>query len=59
MTTPDWWPGEKHAAFTDWALSHGVVANGVTPARFPGRGLGMIATRGIKVREFTFPFNTY
>ncbi|KAJ5624579.1 hypothetical protein N7510_000888 [Penicillium lagena] len=51
MTNPDWWPGEQHAALTDWALSHGVVANGVTPARFPGRGLGMIATREIRKGE--------
>lgn len=43
-------PGEEHEAFTEWALVQGVIANGVTPARFPGRGLGMIATRKIKVR---------
>lgn len=49
MSTPTWWPGEDHAAFTEWALAQGVIANGVTPARFPGRGLGMIATRAIKV----------
>lgn len=49
MEKPAWWPGEDHAAFTEWALNQGVVANGVTPARFPGRGLGMIATQKIKV----------
>lgn len=46
---PDWYPGENHEAFTEWSLSNGVVANGVTPARFPGRGLGMRATRKIEV----------
>ncbi|KAJ5296674.1 Complex I intermediate-associated protein 30 [Penicillium atrosanguineum] len=51
MSTPTWWPGEDHAAFTEWALAQGVIANGVTPARFPGRGLGMIATRAIKSGE--------
>lgn len=45
----DYSPGEEHELFTEWAFSQGVIANGVTPARFPGRGLGMIATREIKV----------
>ncbi|KAJ5613545.1 hypothetical protein N7528_007199 [Penicillium herquei] len=44
-------PGENHDAFTNWALAQGVIANGVTPARFPGRGLGMIATRKIQKGE--------
>ncbi|RAL10564.1 uncharacterized protein BO97DRAFT_393889 [Aspergillus homomorphus CBS 101889] len=48
---PTWWPGEQHEAFTEWALSQGVIANGVSPARFPGRGLGMIATRRIEKDE--------
>ncbi|KAJ5219883.1 hypothetical protein N7468_009087 [Penicillium chermesinum] len=47
----DWSPGGDHEAFTQWALENGVVANGVTPARFPGRGLGMRATRKIKRGE--------
>lgn len=50
---PDWWPGHNHEAFTEWALDQGVIVNGVTPARFPGRGLGMIATRQIKVGDST------
>ncbi|PYH65303.1 uncharacterized protein BO88DRAFT_407932 [Aspergillus vadensis CBS 113365] len=45
---PTWWPGEKHELFTEWAKSQGIVINGVSPARFPGRGLGMIATRKIE-----------
>lgn len=49
MDKPEWWPGEDHEAFTKWAFTQGIIANGVTPARFPGRGLGMIATRKIKV----------
>lgn len=46
---PGWWPGEQHESFTEWAISQGIIPNGVSPARFPGRGLGMIATRNIKV----------
>lgn len=45
----DWSPGEVHETFTKWALENGVIANKVRPARFPGRGLGMIATGSIKV----------
>ncbi|KAL4894164.1 SET domain-containing protein [Aspergillus ambiguus] len=48
---PDWWPGEDHERFTKWALSQGIEMNGVSPARFPGRGLGMIATRDIEADE--------
>ena len=46
---PDWWPGEAHERFTDWAIFQGIIVNGVYPARFPGRGLGMIAMRSIEV----------
>ncbi|RLM01738.1 hypothetical protein CFD26_103576 [Aspergillus turcosus] len=45
---PDWWPGETHDRFTEWAISQGVIVNGIAPARFPGRGLGMISTRAIE-----------
>ncbi|KAE8379225.1 SET domain-containing protein [Aspergillus bertholletiae] len=48
---PDWWPGEEHEQFTEWAISQGIIANGVGPARFPGRGLGMIAKRNIEEDE--------
>ncbi|OJJ43428.1 hypothetical protein ASPZODRAFT_944827 [Penicilliopsis zonata CBS 506.65] len=48
---PNWWPGEAHEKFTKWAISQGVEASGVSPARFHGRGLGMIATRGIEKGE--------
>lgn len=51
MDKPEWWPGEDHEAFTEWALAQGIFTNGVTPARFPGRGLGMMATRKIKVGD--------
>ena len=47
---PDWLPGEEHEQFTEWTISQGVIVNGVGPARFPGRGLGMRATRNINVR---------
>ncbi|KAB8236807.1 uncharacterized protein BDW43DRAFT_225415 [Aspergillus alliaceus] len=48
---PDWWPGEEHESFTEWAISQGIIANGVGPARFGGRGLGMIAKRNIEEDE--------
>lgn len=42
-------PGEEHLAFMQWAVSNGVKINGIVPARFPGRRLGMVATRTIEV----------
>ncbi|KAJ5152977.1 uncharacterized protein N7482_009455 [Penicillium canariense] len=51
MSRPEWWPGEDHQAFTEWAMERGVEVFGVAPARFPGRGLGMTATRKIKKEE--------
>ncbi|KAL2866034.1 uncharacterized protein BJX67DRAFT_152820 [Aspergillus lucknowensis] len=50
MTT-HWAPGEEHELFMQWAISQGVIVNGVAPARFPGRGLGMIAKRNIQENE--------
>ncbi|KAL4750516.1 hypothetical protein BDW72DRAFT_213384 [Aspergillus terricola var. indicus] len=44
-------PGQNHTAFTEWAVSHGIEINGIAPARFPGRGLGMIATQAIQENE--------
>lgn len=43
-------PGEEHEAFKQWVISKGAKINCVAPARFPGRGMGMIATRVIEVR---------
>ncbi|KAL4922197.1 hypothetical protein BDW62DRAFT_78942 [Aspergillus aurantiobrunneus] len=48
---PDWWPGREHELFTQWAVSQGIIVNGVGPAKFPGRGLGMIALRSIQENE--------
>lgn len=42
-------PGEQHTAFMKWAITQNIGINGVEPARIPGRGLGMIATRDIQV----------
>lgn len=42
-------PGEEHTTFTRWAVSHGIKIKGIAPARFPGRRLGMVATRAIEV----------
>lgn len=36
-------------AFTAWSAARGVKTNGVAAHRFPGRGLGIIAERKIKV----------
>ncbi|KAL5045450.1 hypothetical protein BDW71DRAFT_208264 [Aspergillus fruticulosus] len=44
-------PGPNYTEFTDWAVSHGIEINGIAPARFPGHGLGMIATRTIQENE--------
>ncbi|KAL4807604.1 hypothetical protein BDV18DRAFT_106062 [Aspergillus unguis] len=44
-------PAPEHIAFTEWAQSNGIEINGVAPAHFPGRRLGMIATRNIEENE--------
>ena len=49
MSTADDLPGDEHAEFIQWALSEGVDIHAVTPAKFPDRGLGMVATRTIEV----------
>lgn len=46
--------GDSHAAFVRWCKSQGIEIHGVAPAGIPGRGMGMIATRGISVRSTTF-----
>ncbi|KAL4805491.1 hypothetical protein BDV18DRAFT_20195 [Aspergillus unguis] len=51
MENSKWWPGAEHEFFTQWAISQGITVNGVGPARFPGRGLGMIAKRSIQANE--------
>ncbi|PLB37322.1 ribosomal N-lysine methyltransferase [Aspergillus candidus] len=48
---PKWSPGPEHEQFTEWAQSQGIIAKGVGPARFPGRGLGMVAKRDIEKGE--------
>ncbi|KAL4906894.1 hypothetical protein BDW74DRAFT_176495 [Aspergillus multicolor] len=45
------YPGEEHELFTQWVISQGIVVNGVGPAKFSGRGLGMIAMRSIQGNE--------
>ncbi|KAI4670010.1 uncharacterized protein J4E79_000290 [Alternaria viburni] len=41
-------PGEQHTQFVDWAKSNGVEIDGIAPARFSGRGMGIVAAKDIK-----------
>lgn len=45
---------EKHEAFKKWALSQGVKLYGVKAHRFPGRGLGIVATEAAEVCPIFF-----
>ncbi|KAL5337573.1 hypothetical protein BJX70DRAFT_389202 [Aspergillus crustosus] len=47
----NWRAGEEHDLFTQWALKQGIIVDGVYPARRPGSGLGLVATRSIKENE--------
>ena len=47
--------GSEHHEFLQWAASEGIVVQGVAPAKFPGRGLGMVATRSIQVSQSMCP----
>jgi hypothetical protein len=42
-------PGEQHTQFIEWAKSNGVEINGIAPARFSGRGMGIVAAKDLKV----------
>lgn len=42
-------PGEEHTRFVEWAEKHGVDINGVAPAKFAGRGMGIVAAKDVKV----------
>jgi hypothetical protein len=42
-------PGDEHNALTEWAQENGVEINGVAPAKFVGRGMGIVAARDLKV----------
>ena len=42
-------PGEQHTRFVDWAKSSGVEIDGIAPACFVGRGMGIVAAKDIKV----------
>ena len=41
--------GEKHVLFTAWAKEQGVEINGIEAAQLPGKGIGIVASRPIKV----------
>ncbi|KAL6712611.1 hypothetical protein ACN47E_000488 [Coniothyrium glycines] len=41
-------PGEQHTRFVSWAQEHGVNIDGIAPARFVGRGMGIVAAKDIK-----------
>ncbi|KAF2265383.1 SET domain-containing protein [Lojkania enalia] len=41
-------PGEEHARFASWAEENGIEVNGVAPARFVDRGMGIVAAQDLK-----------
>jgi hypothetical protein len=49
-------PGPNHTEFVSWAKSHGVEINGIAPARFVGRGMGIVAAQDIKVSSCPYIF---
>jgi hypothetical protein len=42
-------PGEGHTKFVAWAEENGVSINGIAPARFVDRGMGIVAAKDLKV----------
>ncbi|KAH8719421.1 hypothetical protein GQ44DRAFT_775344 [Phaeosphaeriaceae sp. PMI808] len=44
-------PGQQHTEFVAWAEANGVDINGIAPARFIDRGMGIVAARNIKKGE--------
>jgi hypothetical protein len=42
-------PGERHTKFVTWATDNGVTIDGIAPAKFVGKGVGIVAAKDIKV----------
>lgn len=42
-------PGEEHTKFVEWAENNGVTINGIAPAKFVDRGMGIVAARDLEV----------
>lgn len=42
-------PGEEHTRFVEWAEANGVTINGIAPAKFVDRGMGIVAAKDLKV----------
>lgn len=42
---------QVHEEFTKWAVDHGAIIDGVSPFRFPGKGLGLVANKNFEVQE--------
>ena len=42
-------PGESHTKFVEWAENNGVTINGIAPAKFVDRGMGIVAAKDLKV----------
>jgi hypothetical protein len=42
-------PGEEHTKFVAWAEENGVKIDGIAPAKFEDRGMGLVAAKDIKV----------
>jgi hypothetical protein len=40
---------QKHTDLIEWAKECGVAINGIKPARLPHKGIGILATRPLKV----------
>jgi hypothetical protein len=54
-------PGVEHTKFIAWAEDNGVDINGIAPAKFVDRGMGIVAARDIKVSSLftTVPRNDW
>lgn len=50
--TPALDPGEEHTKFVRWAEDNGVTINGIAPAKFVDRGMGIVAARDLQVSTY-------
>ena len=47
--TPALDPGEEHTKFVAWSEQNGVTINGIAPAKFVDRGMGIVAAHDLRV----------